>query len=519
MSVNPFRPVQLGASVALSTVLSGGVSTLPPGNFSDVARALVGFCGVALSTKVVCETLVDDANAEATAQESEVQAALTRDLYRANAAYYREYPHHWKASKPVPDAWLELWGQTGGKPYLALHPSSPQAFAPIAPIAQQPQPQHAQREPGHVRGGSFDIDDGFVPAHPQANAPIAPPTFTAPIASRPVTAYEPRLFDWSLFHQVDRYPHAVVLGSTGDGKTAAQEYLARLVAGGNELHVLTTKRKSYQWVDLAPIGLGRDFAAINPVWQSFETTLNERCIDLDRAESLPKIIIAIDELNDIIGNSCVDVANLARAGREPGLRLFLNSHSEGVEGLGLKGKNDLKSCFAWVRLGQFALRHAGQLLNKGLMSQADFEWLQQQDRPVMVDDTIAQLPDLSPGWQSRLGGSQHQPTPPPTQTPEPQTPPSFEPDFSSVVQGSGFPVQPPEPPLKALPPTPEPTSDREAELLAQFAEFKALGMNKAQICFALWGAKKGGTNAYMMASDFYDRLNSKYLELSGDSAA
>jgi hypothetical protein len=88
-----------------------------------------------------------------------------------------------------------------------------------------------------------------------------------------------------------------------------------------------------------------------------------------------------------------------------------------------------------------------------------------------------------------------------------------------VVQGSGFPVQPAEPTIKALPPTPEPSSDREAELLEKFAEFKALGMNKAQICFALWGAKKGGTDRYRMASDFYDRLNSKYLEMSGDNAA
>jgi hypothetical protein len=108
---------------------------------------------------------------------------------------------------------------------------------------------------------------------------------------------------------------------------------------------------------------------------------------------------------------------------------------------------------------------------------------------------------------------------PPSQTPEPHTPPSFGVDFSPVVQGSSITVQTPEPPLKALPPTPEPQTDREAELLEKFAEFKSLGMNKAQICFALWGAKKGGTDRYRMASEFYDRLNSKYLEMSGDNAA
>jgi hypothetical protein len=108
---------------------------------------------------------------------------------------------------------------------------------------------------------------------------------------------------------------------------------------------------------------------------------------------------------------------------------------------------------------------------------------------------------------------------PPSQTPEPHTPSSFGVDFSPVVQGSGFPVQTPEPPRIAPSPQPEPPSDREAELLEKFTEFKALGMNKAQICFALWGAKKGGTNAYKMASEFYDRLAIKYQEISGDNAA
>lgn len=516
MSIDPFRPVKLGGTLALATVLAGGVAPLPPGNLTDGLRTIAGFISVGLSTKVTCETLADDAKANETALETEVQAAITTDLYRANAAYYREFPHHWKARKPVPEEWLELWGQTGGKPYLALHPAQQQPAPQPEPITQ-PQPQ--RHEMG-VRGGSFDPQDGFVPQHPSAPPTPIAPTFTAPIASSAPIAYLPDLFDWGNFQQYpDRFPHAVVLGSTGDGKTATQEYLARLVAGGNELYVLTTKRKSHQWVGLEPIGLGRDFAAINPVWQSFEATLNERCADLDHAESLPKIIIAIDELNDIIGNSTVDVANLARAGREPGLRLFLNSHSEGVDGLGLKGKNDLKSCFAWVRLGQFALRHAGQLLNKGLLSQADFEWLQQQDRPVMVDDTIAQLPDLSPGWQSRLCGSSPQVVSTPPQTPEPQTPPSFEPVVSPTVHGSDFEVHEPEPRQIAPSAEPEPPTDREAELLAKFAEFKRLGMNQQQIIFALWGTRKGGGNPYKTAKDFYDRLNSKYLEINGDATA
>jgi hypothetical protein len=44
-------------------------------------------------------------------------------------------------------------------------------------------------------------------------------------------------------------------------------------------------------------------------------------------------------------------------------------------------------------------------------------------------------------------------------------------------------------------------------------------MNKAQIIFMLWQVKKGNSSRYQMASDFYDRLNSKYSGMHGDSAA
>jgi hypothetical protein len=522
---DPNRDLKLCLGLAASGALAITPLALPANALTRSIFPVAAITGsIASIAKVNTYEYQDKQNQDARERWDALKQDMDDSLLISSQAFYTANPGAWIQRREVPTQWHEQYLNARFSPLPEL--PAPQ----LEPIAQtQPQAQTIQ-QPGQVRGGSFDragagdsSGSGWGDFEPRPVPPIAyqpqPPSFSAPIASRPTAPYEPRLFDWSLFHQVDRYPHAVVLGSTGDGKTAAQEYLARLVAGGNELHVLTTKRKNYQWVGLTPIGLGRNFAAINPVWQSFEATLNERCIDLDRAESLPKIIIAIDELNDIIGNSCVDVSNLARAGREPGLRLFLNSHSEGVEGLGLKGKNDLKSCFAWVRLGQFALRHAGQLLNKGLMSQADFEWLQQQDRPVMVDDTIAQLPDLSPGWQSRLGGS-IAPTPEPTSNHlEPLTQSSFEGFNTDMVRLSNQPSNHPGSTQLALSAALEPNPEPPTDIESRFAEMKSLGMNKAQIIFMLWQVKKGNSSRYQMASEFYDRLNSKYLEISGDNAA
>jgi hypothetical protein len=474
---------------------------------------------------------VDDANAEATAQESEVQAALTRDLYRANAAYYREFPHHWKARKPVPDAWLELWGQTGGKPYLALHPPSPQAFAPIAQPQPQPQAQTIQA-PGQTRGGSFDraaatdsSGSGWGDYEPRPVPPIAyqpqTPSFSAPIQTQPqALSYTPTLFDWRLIQQrPDKFPHVCVVGASGDGKTATQEWIARMIGGGNHLQVLSTKRKACQWIGLKVTGLGRDFAPVSSEWHELQSELDRRCLDLDHAQTLPQRIVAIDELNDLVANSEVDLANIARAGREPRIRLVVNSHSVGVEGLGLRGKQDLKACFCWVRLGSFALQHAQALTNKGLLDSRDLAWLQTQQWPCMVDDSIATLPDLSDGWQSRLGGS-IAPTPEPTSNHlEPRTQSSFEGFNTDMVRESNQPSNRPGSPLLALSAALEPNPEPPTDIESRFAEMKSLGMNKAQIIFMLWQVKKGNSSRYQMASEFYDRLNSKYQELSGDNAA
>lgn len=497
MTINPFRPVQLGATVALSTVLSGGVSTLPPGNLPDVARALVGFCGVALSTKVVCETLADDANFEATAQESEVQAALTRDLYRANAAYYREFPHHWKARKPVPDEWLELWGQTGGKPYLALHPSSPQPFAPIA----QPQAQTIQ-QPGQVRGGSFDRaaatespGSGWGDYEPRPQPIAQHQSFS--LQSEPDDAWLDRLVAPSVL---------LVFGGDGSGKTSmALELLRRRQLAGHQVIALDPHAHPSKWPGCEVVGGGLNFTQIEAAIDSLMRLRDSRYEQIRTGAiepcKFPPITFVMEELTDWKSEvSNVDLLIL-KAGdyRKANIHLLMVSHGDSMSQIGAPtGSNEIiKNCVTKLRL--FSKPGADGKPIPAFKGELAYPL----QAPIAV--TVPRFATVA--------------TPPATQTPEPHTPPSFEPDFSPVVQGSSITVQTPEPTIKALSPTSEPSSDREGELLAQFAEFKALGMNKAQICFALWGAKKGGTNAYKMASEFYERLNSKYQELSGDDAA
>jgi hypothetical protein len=500
MSVNPFRPVQLGASVALSTVLSGGVSTLPPGNFSDVARALVGFCGVALSTKVVCETLVDDANAEATAQESEVQAALTRDLYRANAAYYREFPHHWKARKPVPDEWLELWGQTGGRPYLALHPSSPQAFAPIA----QPQPQAQPiQQPGQTRGGSFDRaaatespGSGWGDYEPRPQPPIAQhQSFT--LQSEPDDAWLDRLVAPSVL---------LVFGGDGSGKTSmALELLRRRQRAGHQVIALDPHAHPAKWPGCEVIGGGLNFGQIEAAIGQLQR-LREQRYEQIRSGAIepckfPPITFVMEELTDWKSEvSNVDLLIL-KAGdyRKANIHLLMVTHGDSMSQIGAPtGSNEIiKNCVTKLRL--FSKPGADGKPIPAFKGELAY--------PLQAPIAVS-VPRFTTTAQT-----------PPTQAPEAQSTTSFEPSPPPLLHASESPASRHESPRIAPSPQPEASSDREAELLAQFSEMKAMGMNKKQICYAIWGAKMGGTDRYRMASEFYDRLNSKYLEMSGDNAA
>jgi len=511
---DPYRPVKLVLPLAGSIVIGGSIAQLPPTHLNDGLRLGLGTVALVGVAKTWCDATLEEQQQAQIEADDAVRSSVIESEARCNAAYYRRHPQAYRANKPVPQEWVDLWAATSGQPHLALHNLQQLPPATTQPIAQ-PQPQ--RHEMG-VRGGSFDPQDGFAPQHPQA--PIAPPTFSEPIATSAPIAYQPDLFDWGNFQQYpDRFPHICCVGASGTGKTTLQEWIARMLAGGNELVLLTTKRKSDQWVGLNPIGLGRNFPPVAQKWRELETELNQRCLDLDAAQAKHQVIICVDELNDLIAGAKISIANLARAGREPRLRLVVNSHTAGVDGLGLRGMQELKACFTWVRLGSFALQHAQTLANKGLLNQADLEWLKSQQRPCMVDDSLAQVPTLGTGWQQRLYGASSAPPAPQPENPAPPTITSFESDFSTPVQGEVQPAHPPAPAQIEPSAAPAPESDREAELLDKFGKCKSAGMNKSQTILALFGLTKGGNANYKMASEFYERLAIKYQEISGDSAA
>jgi len=86
-------------------------------------------------------------------------------------------------------------------------------------------------------------------------------------------------------------------------------------------------------------------------------------------------------------------------GREAKIRLIAAPHGGQVGSIGLEGRSDVITCATLIRLGDFAIQYAESLLKKKCLSVAEFQALKDSDRPCMVNDALAIVPDLREGWQ------------------------------------------------------------------------------------------------------------------------
>jgi DNA polymerase III delta prime subunit len=199
-------------------------------------------------------------------------------------------------------------------------------------------------------------------------------------------------FEWELLKTSPaQFPHLMIEGSTGTGKTSLTEFLISLLPG--ERLVITPKRKVSQWKGLSVIGSPLNFPAIQTAFDTLLTEMENRYFLMDQGqEDYPSLNFVVDEY-PLIAANCDGISDtmmmLVRAAREAGMRMLLVAQGSEGKALDIEGQTSVRECFTRIRLGKSAVDYARKLKRPNLVA-----WLEQQSRPCMVDDLPAIVPDL-----------------------------------------------------------------------------------------------------------------------------
>lgn len=477
---DPNRGLKLGLGIGASGALAIGGACLPSSNL----LAQVG--AIALPTLGLGGSIASIAKANEYEQQDRIEAenrerwqALQQDMDDAmllsSQAFYTANPGAWTRKLAVPDSWHEQYMRARYAPLPELRP------APTQPMSQQA------------------IEQRPATAEKQ---PATPSPFSAPIQHQSFESFSAPDDAW-LDTLVS--PSALLLyGGDGSGKTSlAIELIHRRLAAGHQAIALDPHAAPGKWPG-ETIGAGLDYSAIETAIGNLQRIIKQRYEAIaagQNPESFQPITVVAEELTDWSSSVSNSDLLIRKAGdyRKAKICLLMIGHGDSLGQIGAPRGFSAVAENCLTKLQLFAQPGA-------------------DGRPTPAFKGQLKRPHAEPIAVSVPRFTDHSPEPTPA-TPEPTTLPSFDLDIADPVRGSFVDVQTPEPAKIEPSAQPEPENDREAELLQQFAEFKALGMNKAQIVFALWHAKKGGSAAYKTASEFYDRLLIKYQEINGENAA
>lgn len=225
-------------------------------------------------------------------------------------------------------------------------------------------------------------------ATPRVSKPVASP---APIEDTPPLLPAPNslpLAQWLdiVNDQPDDYPHTLIIGTSGTGKTT----LAQAVASSRTdfLVILDPKWRPGRWGGLPAVPIDDDgnYTQIESAIVALLSELTGRLVSLKQGVTeFGQLTIIAEELPTVISecpSASLLIKRVGRLGRELRIRLVGISQSMRVKSLGLAGEGDALDNYTVIRLGKAAIKAVPEAR---LMTRPAI--LEQQGETSMIDVT------------------------------------------------------------------------------------------------------------------------------------
>lgn len=202
---------------------------------------------------------------------------------------------------------------------------------------------------------------------------------------------ELKFFDWKqLIDSYDDYPHLLLLGKTGGGKTTLAENLLRYLPGEN--FVITPHKQPSDFKGFPVHGAGRNFEEIAEAFEWLEEEMDGRYQQWENGTKFgdsKHINVVIDEFTAIcrkVKRASEIVQTLVEESRKVRMRLIILSKGDEVKLLGLEGRGSVRKSYTFVHLKGFVDEKA---FLRRQNNPALEQWVEAQQYPCVVEGAPA----------------------------------------------------------------------------------------------------------------------------------
>lgn len=216
--------------------------------------------------------------------------------------------------------------------------------------------------------------------------------------TRKVQKYTPILYDWKqliVSEGNDQFKPRLVVGTTGDGKTTLFEYLFNEVISA-DYEVFTTTWQQGLFTGASRVWNGSKEVADGA--EQLQTEYRRRQRLYVSNTYAPVRHYVFDEYRDLARNVKdlpEKVLDWVAQMRKLYQVLWLGVHTANVATLKFEGEGEMRRAFTIIRLGQFAIDYARELVTRGVYPPEFLAYVESMKRPVMVDDLPALIPEVT----------------------------------------------------------------------------------------------------------------------------